>query len=103
MRWYLNPMTLARAAGDVRSVASGGGPRSVRLVGIGNPRGVILPRVPVSLEVVGRNGSKTSFTPELPIGLVAGYGYRIARLLHVPIIRDLDPESMHAEVRVPGR
>ena len=103
MRWYLNPMNLARAAGDIKSVASGGGPKSVRLTGIGNPRGVILPRVPVSLEVVGRNGSKTSFTPELPIGLVAGYGYRIARLLHVPIIRDLDPGSMHAEVRVPGR
>ena len=103
MRWYLNPMNLVRAAEDAKSVASGGGPKSVRLTGIGNPRGVILPRVPISLEVVGRNGSKTNFTPELPIGLVAGYGYRVARLFHVPIIRDLDLEALHAEVRVPGR
>lgn len=96
-------MSLARAAGDVKKVVSGGGPKSVRLTEIGDPRGVALPRVPVSLEVVGRDGSRTSFTPELPVGLVAGYGYRIARLLRVPIIRDLDPAAMHAEVRIPGR
>ena len=103
MRWYLNPFALARAAGDVKSVASGGGPKSVRLTGIGNPRGVILPRVPVSLEVVGSDGSKTSFTPELPIGLVAGYGYRIARLLPVPVLKDADPGSIQGEFRIPGR
>ena len=103
MRWYLNPMNIARTARDIKSVASGGGPKSVRLNGIGSPRGVILPRVPISLEIVGRDGSRTSFEPELPIGLPLGYGYRLARSLHVPIISDIDPESMRAEVRVPGR
>ena len=43
------------------------------------------------------------FEPELPVGLMAGYGFRIARLLHLPLIRDLDPQSTHAEVRIPGR
>lgn len=103
MRWYLNPVSLARTAGDVKSVVSGGGPRSVRLTGIGDPRGIFLPRVPVSLVVMGRDGSRTPFEPELPVGLPLGYGYRIARWLHLPLIRDLDPQSMHAEVRIPGR
>ena len=103
MRWYLNPMNLARAAGDVRQIISGGGPRSVRLTGIGNPRGIILPRIPFSLEIVGRDGSRTTLVPELPVGLPLGYGYRVARWLHVPLISDLDPQAIHAEFRVPGR
>ena len=103
MRWYLNPVKLARTAGDVKQVVSGGGPRSLRLIGIGYPRGIILPRVPVSLEIVGRDGSRTAFEPELPVGLLAGYGFRIARWLHLPLIRDLDPQSTHVEVRIPGR
>lgn len=103
VRWYLNPVKLTRAVGEVKNVASGGGPKSIRLAAIGNPRGTIFPRVPINLEVVGRDGSITSFTPELPVGLLAGYGYRIARLLRVPIIRDLDPEAMRGEVRIPGR
>ena len=103
MRWYLNPLNLARRAGDVKRVVSGGGPTSLRLTGIGYPRGIFLPRVPVSLEIVSRDGSRTAFEPELPVGLLAGYGFRVARLLHLPLIRDLDPQSTHAEVRIPGR
>jgi len=57
----------------------------------------------VSLEIVGRDGSRTAFEPELPVGLLAGYGFRIARWLHLPLIRDLDPQSTHVEVRIPGR
>jgi len=103
MPWYLNPLTIVGAARDARSVLAGGGPKSVRLTGIGNPRGVIVPRVPVSLEVVGRDGSRTTFEPEIPVGLPLGYGYRLARWLHLPLISDLDPQAMRTEIRIPGR
>jgi hypothetical protein len=103
MRWYLNPVNLVHTASDIKRVVSGGGPRSIRLTGVANPRGIFLPRVPVSLEVVGRDGSRTTFEPELPVGLPFGYGFRIARWLHLPLIRDLDPQAMQAEVRIPGR
>ena len=101
--WYLNPLKILGTARDARSVASGGGPKSVRLTRVGNPRGLIIPRVPIALEVVGKDGSQTGFELELPVGLVAGYGYRVARLLGLPLIRDLKPEKLRAEVRIPGR
>jgi hypothetical protein len=102
MRWYLNPVNLARTGGNIKRILSGGGPRSVRLTGIGDPRGIILPRVPISLEIVGRDGSRTAFEPELPVGLPAGYGFRIARWLQLPVIRDFDFRSARAEFRIPG-
>ena len=52
MRWYLNPIKLAQGAGKLKSAATGGGPKSVRLKGVGQPHGIFLPRVPVRLEVV---------------------------------------------------
>jgi hypothetical protein len=55
------------------------------------------------MEVVGRDGSRTSFEPELPVGLPFGYGFRIARWLDLPLICDLDLQAMQAEVRIPGR
>ena len=103
MRWYLNPITLAQGAGKLKSAATGGGPKSVRLKGVGQPHGIFLPRVPVRLEVVGRNGHKTAFEPELPIGLYLGLGYRLGRLLHLPLIKDADPGAISGEFRIPGR
>ena len=103
MRWYLNPIKLAGAAGKLKSSVAGGGPTSVRITGVGQPRGVILPRVPISLEIVGRDGHRTAFEPELPVGLYLGYGYRLARWLHLPLISDIDPKTVSGEFRIPGR
>src|SRR5689334_16404192 len=103
MRWYLNPMKLAQGAGKLKSLSSGGGPKSIRLKGIGQPHGVFLPRVPVSLEIVGRNGAITAFEPELPIGLYLGFGYRLGRLFRLPVIKDADPGVISGEFRIPGR
>ena len=103
VRWYLNPLSIRRGFRDVRRIASGGGPRSVRLDGIGDPRGVIIPRVPIRLEVIARDGSIARLEPEVPIGLLAGYTYRVGSWLDLPIIGSLDPARLKTEVRIPGR
>ncbi|MFN8112811.1 MAG: hypothetical protein U0R51_06385 [Solirubrobacterales bacterium] len=103
MRWYLNPVRLAHGAGKLKSLATGGGPKSVRVKGIGHPHGIFVPRVRVSLEVVGSNGGTTAFEPEFPIGLYLGFGYRLGRLFHLPLIKDADPGAISGEFRIPGR
>ena len=104
MRWYLNPMKLAQGAGKLKSLSSGGGPKSIRLKGIGQPHGIFLPRVPVSLEIVGRNGHATTFEPELPIGLYLGYGYRLGRLLPPAGHQATSTRARsRGEFRIPGR
>lgn len=94
MRWYLNPFTIRDAVADARRVADGGGPRGVHLRGIGRPEGCFLPSSTISLEVVARNGARTSFEPELPVPLPVAYGYRIARRLGVPVLAEIDPQQL---------
>ena len=103
MAWYRNPLDVVHGIRDARRVLRGGGPTRVKLDGIGDPRGLIIPRVPIRLEVIAKNGTKTTFEPELPIGLLAGYTYRLAGWLHLPVIGSLDPSRLKTELRIPGR
>jgi hypothetical protein len=103
MRWWMNPFALHRTAKSIKSAASGGGPAAIRLCKVEHPKGWILPSAEVSLEVVGKDGRVTPIDTALPVPFAFAWGYRLARVLKVPFIRDLKPEHVSTEVRVPGR
>lgn len=94
MPWYLNPFAIRRAACDVRRVASGGGPSELRLTGVSKPKGWIFPRSRVTLEVVGKDGTTTSFEPDFPIPHPIAWSYRLGRKLGVPVLSDFDPSEL---------
>jgi hypothetical protein len=101
MPWYLNPIQLARAARSTRSVFSGGGPKAVRVTGIGPPRGLIFPSSTVSLEVDRNDGTVATFAPEVPVPWPYAWTYRLARWLGVPLVSDVDPERVSFGVPLP--
>jgi hypothetical protein len=98
MRWYLNPRQLRDLGRDVCRIGSGGGPRSLRINGIGKPAGWLLPTSRVGLEVVARDGSLASFEPELPVPVPLAYAYRLARALDVPLLGTVEPERLDLEL-----
>ena len=99
----LNPFRIRNAVRRMRETSSGGGPAAVRLAGISRPKGWLVPRARVSLEVVARDGTVTRFEPDVPIPFPYAWAYHIARRLHVPLVSSLDPERFEAEVPIPGR
>ena len=101
MRWYLNPFAIHRAARDVKSVASGGGPKELHLKGVSHPKGWIFPYAEVTLDVVGKDGQTTTFTPAFPVAFPLAWTYRLARILRVPLIRDVDPGKVSAGFSLP--
>jgi hypothetical protein len=100
---YLNPFFIRDAVHQIRRVMGGGGPKLVRLVGIGKPRGIFIPRAPVMIEVESKTGRKELFAPPLPIPWPYAWSYRIARRLGVPLVRSVDPEKLSFEVPIPRR
>jgi hypothetical protein len=100
---YLNPIRIYNAVGDVRRVLGGGGPKLVRLVGVGPPEGIFVPTATVRIEVESKTGRKAQFEPIVPVPWPAAWAYRIARALGVPLVSDLDPERLRFEVKVPRR
>jgi hypothetical protein len=100
---YLNPFFIRDAVRQIRRVLGGGGPKLVRLVGVGEPEGILIPTATVTIEVETRTGRKERFEPALPVPWPAAWAYRIARRLGVPLVRDLKPEKVGFEVKVPRR
>lgn len=98
MPWYLNPLKLRDTARNVRRIAAGGGPSSLRLDGIGRPTGCLLPSSTIGLQVTSRDGSSARFDPAIPVPLLFAYGYRIARGLGLPLIASFDPEDIDIAV-----
>jgi len=101
MPWYLNPFAIRRAAKDVRSVASGGGPEELHVKGISKPKGWLFPHAVVTLDVLGKDGNTTTFQPEVPVVFPLAWCYRLARVLGVPLIKDIDPEQLTLRARLP--
>jgi hypothetical protein len=99
--WYLNPFQLTRAARAARSALSGGGPRAVRVTGVGAPEGLILPTSTVSLEVHRKNGTVARFTPEVPVPWPYAWGYRLGRWLGLPVVSDVEPQRVRFGFPVP--
>ncbi len=100
---YLNPCLIRSVARDVRRAAGGGGPKRLRLVSVGHPAGLVIPSSTVTLEVEARDGTKTRFTPELPVPWPYAWSWRLARLLRVPLVSSVEPEDLSVSVAVPRR
>lgn len=100
MPWYLNPMRMWRTGRGVHDVWRGGGPGTVRLEGIGRPRGWILPSSRIALEIVARDGRVIEIQPEIPLPPLASLGYRLAHRLGVPIVGTVDPEKLGFDLKV---
>src|SRR5688572_14852026 len=98
----LNPWRLRDNLRKIRSVLDGGGPALVRLVRVGEPRGLIVPTSKLVLEVEARDGTKVRLEPEVPVPFPYAWAIRIARRLGVPLISDVQPESFRFQVPVPG-
>ena len=97
---YLNPFKIRSVVRDIKRASTGGGPKELRLTRIGEPRG-ILPAAEVEFEVVAMDGTVNSFTTAVPVPWPAGWTYRLARKLDVPVVSSIDHDAIHAEIPIP--
>jgi hypothetical protein len=93
-----SPLKLVRTVANLSAVATGGGPKSVELVRVGEPEGWILPSSELVVDVEARNGTRVRIEPELPMPFAVGWGIRLARRLGVPVISTLEPENLNFRV-----
>ena len=98
----LNPWRLWANVRKARSVLDGGGPALVRVLSVGEPRGLIVPTSEIVVEVEARDGTKVRLEPEVPVPFIWAWAIRLARRLRVPLISDVEPESFRFHVPVPG-
>jgi len=81
---------------------AGGGPKLVRLAGIGSPEGLIVPASPVRIEIEARDGTKVEMSPRVPVPFPYAWAYRLASRLGVPLVAGFDPERIRFELGVPA-
>ena len=93
-----NPFSLIQTASDLHAVAVGGGPAAVHVLRVGEPRGLVVPRSEVVVEVETRHGGRVRLEPELPMPFLLGWGIRLARWLRVPLISAIEPEDLSVSV-----
>lgn len=98
---FINPFEVQRNLRNVRSLASGGGPKVLRLVRVGELQGLVVPSSEVVIEVERKDGTKVQFDPEVPLPFVFGWAVRLARRLGVPLISSLDPKDLSFEITLP--
>lgn len=103
LRWWLNPLHLRDGVRDIRRILRGGGPKLVRLAGVGQPKGLIFPAAAVRIEVEARDGTKVELDPRFPVPFPYAWAYRLARRLDVPLVGVLDPDRLRFELAVPRR
>ena len=98
---YLNPWKIRDLAKELRRAGSGGGPKRLRLIRVGEPRGVLVPIAEVEFELVAADGSVNRFSAPLPVPWLYAWGYRLARMLGVPLISAIDHDRIHFELPIP--
>src|SRR5215207_6420822 len=103
MRWLSQLPKLPRAAARIRRVASGGGPRRLRVQGLSQPTGRIIQSSRLKLEIETKDGAKTRWEPEIPIPFSYAWAYRLSRWLRLPVISSHDPENLTFSVTLPWR
>lgn len=91
-----------RAVAQARRVAAGGGPSRLRVRGLSQPTGLIIPSLRLKLELEARNGAKADWQPEIPVPFPYAWAYRLSRRLGMPVISSHDPEDLTFSVRLPG-
>lgn len=101
MRWWLDPRNFVGGIRDVRKILRGGGPRYVRLAGIGQPKGLLIPSAEVRVEIQAKDGSTVELQPRVPIPFPYAWAYRLARRIGVPLISDLDPDRIRFGLAIP--
>jgi hypothetical protein len=89
------------AAAQLRRMASGGGPSRLRVRGLSQPAGLIIPSSRLRLEIEAKNGAKTRWEPVIPVPFPYAWAYRLSRWLRVPVISSHDPEDLTFSVRLP--
>ena len=67
MRWWLNPLHLRDGIRGIRRILRGGGPKSVRIAGVGEPEGLIVPASEVRVEVEAHDGTRVQLDPRVPV------------------------------------
>jgi hypothetical protein len=87
---YLNPFR-------IRDAIRLGRPHRVRLVDVDGPRGLLIPRAQLTIEVEGRGGRTERFRPELPIPFFYGWGLRAVR----PLLRRFRPREIASRTDAP--
>lgn len=102
MRWWLNPLHLRDGLRDIRRIRAGGGPKLLRLAGVGHPEGLIVPASAVRIEIEARDGTKVELNPRVPVPFPYAWAYRLARRLGVPVVASFDPERIRFELGVPA-
>jgi hypothetical protein len=98
--WLPRPSQLHDTVGAIRKINEGGGPRRLRLVRVGRPKG-LLPSSETTVEVKTASGKVVRFSPEFPVPFFYAWGYRLARRLALPLASTLDPEDLSFELPVP--
>jgi len=93
---------LPGAAAQARRVASGGGPARLRVRGVGQPSGLIIPSSRLRLEIEAENGAKARWEPEIPVPFPYAWAYRLSRWLRLPVISSHDPEDLTFSVTLPS-
>lgn len=102
VRWLLQFRKAPDAIARVGRIALGGGPRLIRVRGITQPAGLLIPSSRLRLEVEARNGKTSRWEPQIPLPFPYAWAYRVARWLRVPLISSHDPEDLSLSVRLPG-
>lgn len=62
-----------------RDMIRGGGPAGIRLVGVGEPEGILAPTVKLSLEIPLKDGGTTRLEPGVPIPPPAAWAFRVGK------------------------
>jgi hypothetical protein len=99
--WLPTPSQLQDTARTIRKINDGGGPRRLRLVRVGRPKGRLLPSSETTVEVETASGKVVRFSSEFPVPFFYAWGYRLARRLGLPLASTIDPEDLSFEVPVP--
>jgi hypothetical protein len=82
----------------VRQLASGGRPTHLRVHGLGQPSGWIIPSARLKLEIEASDGTRTRWEPEIPVPFPYAWAYRLFRRLRAPVISSHDPEDLRFSV-----
>lgn len=103
MRKLLRPKYIREAVRQLRIVRKHGGPRRIHVMHVGQPKGLIINASDLLLEVEAKDGTRHRIETAVPLPFFYAWAYRLARLLHVPLVSRLDPERVSFSVPVPGR
>lgn len=103
MRKFLSPKRIRLALAGLKGVHAGGGPKRIKLVNVTEPRGLIVPTSQLTFEVEALDGTVNKIETAVPMPFLYGWGYRLGKALHVPLLSRFDARKVRFDVKVPRR